>query len=32
VIFLGESMSGLQIGGALLVVAGVLLLGRFRNR
>jgi len=32
VIVLGESMSALQVGGALLVVAGVLLLGRFRNR
>jgi len=32
VLFLGESMSGLQIGGALLVIVGVLLLGIFRNR
>jgi len=32
VIVLGESMSALQVGGALLVVAGVLLLGRLRNR
>jgi len=32
VLFLGESMSGLQIGGAILVIVGVLLLGIFRNR
>jgi len=32
VLFLGESMSCLQIGGALLVIVGVLLLGIFRNR
>jgi drug/metabolite transporter (DMT)-like permease len=32
VLFLGESMSGLQIGGALLVIVGVLLLGIFRHK
>lgn len=31
VLILGETMTGLQIGGALLVVAGVLLLGLFRK-
>ncbi len=32
VIFLDESMSGLQIGGAVLAIAGVLLLGMFSRR
>lgn len=32
VLLLGESMTGLQIGGALLVVAGVLLLGLLRRK
>jgi len=32
VLLLGESMSGLQVGGALLVVAGVLLLGLLRRK
>jgi len=32
VLLLGESMTGLQVGGALLVLTGVLLLGSFRNR
>jgi len=32
VLLLGESMNGMQIGGALLVVLGVLLLGCFRNK
>jgi drug/metabolite transporter (DMT)-like permease len=32
VIFLGESMSGLQVSGALLVVSGVLILGLFRKK
>jgi len=31
VLILGETMTGLQVGGALLVVAGVLLLGLFRK-
>jgi len=31
-IFLGESMNGLQIAGAALVIAGVLLLGVFRSK
>jgi drug/metabolite transporter (DMT)-like permease len=30
-LLLGESMTGLQIGGAILVVAGVLLLGFIRR-
>jgi drug/metabolite transporter (DMT)-like permease len=32
VLLLGESMTGLQVGGALLVLTGVLLLRSFRNR